>query len=583
MSKKIGFGSKSPGVFAGHRDCPACGSSDALAIYEHPNEQDDRDDATCFKCSKHYNKDEFEDIECYDILDREEIPFSPVATNSTKLDDVKSLTTPGIPDRRISSETTKRYGVKFDPIGNKRYYPRTKGSKTVGYKCRKLPKEFNPKKGATPVGELKTTEFFGQSLFSSGNVLIITCGEEDAMASFEMTKAHTKNKQGYASVSEQNGHNAIVKTVANNLQWLNGFNRVVFMVDQEEEDIDNAWEACKLLPPGKAFVGKFEENDASDMCAKMKGYEFYKAVWDAESYKPPGIVAGQDTWELYKNQKYSIKGIPLPDIFGLNHCYMGMAKGNLDVIGSFEKAGKSTMIREIVLNTLETTEEKIGLFMLEEFVHESVTDMMGMKLKKRIDINPDLCTEEEKKEAWTELFADNRVVLSDAHSFSDLEDFMSKIRFMHHSYGIDMFFLDNLTKMSRLLVRERENENFVMSQIMTQLESLCKELSIYICLVSHVRKEDSQGRGYTEGKIMRVHDLYGSGDVSKSAYNVLAISRDNTENPNKTQYHLIATRRGKNGSGRELGFDFDTARLINYEDAVPLVDEDNEDEVGGSL
>ena len=575
MTRSISFGRRSNGMYTGHRDCPACGSSDALAMYE---QEDGSIDGTCFSCKHYFKPDTLEETTMAD-----EIPFAPTPKNKSSLDDVKSMSTPGIPERRISSETTKKYGVRFDPLGKKRYYPRTKDGRTVGFKCRLLPKEFSPMKGATPVGELKTTEFFGQSLFSSGRTLIITCGEEDAMAAYEMTKAHTKNKQGYAAVSEQNGHNSIVKTVANNLQWLANFERVVFMVDQEEDDLANALEACKILKPGQGYVAKFDENDASDMCAKMKGYEFYKAVWDAEGYKPPGIVSGAETWDLYVNQQYTAKGIPLPEIFGLDHCYLGMAKGNLDVIGSFEKAGKSTMIREIVLNTLETTEEKIGLFMLEEFVPETVTDMMGMTLKKRIDINPNIATEEEKKEAWSGLFQDNRVVLSDAHSFSDLEDFLSKIRFMHHSYGIGMFFIDNLTKMARLLVKERENENFVMSQIMTQLESLCKDLGIYIALVSHVRKEDSNGKGYTEGKIMRVHDLYGSGDVSKSAYNVIAISRDNTENPNKTQYHIIATRRGKNGSGRELGYDFETGRLINYEDAKPVEREDKEDEVGGSL
>ena len=556
-------------MFKYHTSCTECGSSDNLAVYEAP---DGTLNGTCMGC-KHYFRSE--DLE--ETTMANEIPFAPQPKKSS-IENVKSLGTPGIPDRRIKSETTTKYGVKFDPLENKRYYPRSSDGKTVGYKCRLLPKEFSPIKGATPVGDLKTTEFFGQSLFSSGRVLIITCGEEDAMAAYQMTKEHTKNKVGYAAVSEQNGHNAIVKTVANNLQWLSNFERVVFMVDQEEEDLSNALEACKILPPGKGFVAKFDENDASDMCSKMKGYEFYKAVWDAEGYKPSGIVTGEETWDLFVNQKYSAKGIPLPEIFGLDHCYLGMAKGNLDVIGSFEKAGKSTMIREIVLNTLATTDEKIGLFMLEEFVPETVTDMIGMTLKKRIDIDPTVATEEEKKEAWSNMFSENRVILSDAHSFSDLDDFLSKIRFMHHSYGITMFFIDNLTKMARLLVRERENENFVMSQIMTSLESLCKDLNIYISLVSHVRKESSDGRSYTEGKIMRVHDLYGSGDVSKSAYNVIAISRDNTENPNKTQYHLIATRRGKNGSGRELGYDFDSGRLIHYAEAKPVErDEDKDD------
>jgi twinkle protein len=575
MGRNISFG-RTPGKFKYHTSCKMCGSKDNLAVYE--DQETKLLNGTCMGCKHYYNSEELEDTSMAEEAEQPSVTRKP-------LEIIDMLPSPGIPERRITAETCKKYGVKLDSLENKRYYPRVKDKKVVGYKCRKLPKSFKPSEGATPVGELKTTTFFGQHLFPKGRILIITCGEEDALAAYDMTKTQTKNKTGYAAVSTQNGHKSIVQTVSDNLQWINNFERVVFCVDQEEEDLFQAEEACKILSPGKGFIAKFDENDASDMCAKCKAYEFYKAVWDAEGYKPEGIIAGADTWELYKNRKYTASGVPLPPLFGLDHCYLGMAKGNLDVIGSFEKAGKSTMIREIVINTLNTTDEKLGLFMLEEFVEETVTDLMAMTLNKRIDIKPELCEEEDKKEAWSNLFQENRVVLSDAHSFSDLECFLSKIRFMHHSFGISMFFIDNLTKMARLLVHEKDNEHFLMGQIMTKLESLCKDLGIYIALVSHVRKEDSKGgKSFTEGKLMRVHDLYGSGDVSKSAYNVIAITRDNSDptEPNLTKYHLIATRRGKLGSGNALGYNFNTGRLVLHEEAPVVIQEDKE-ELGGSL
>ena len=532
----------------------------------------------CWKCGKYYSGNEFQTyanealehgISTISITNNRpntEVTVKACESTSTcSISKVGNLGCLAIKDRRIEKETTKFYGIKseLDKEGSevRRYYPIIKKDEVVGYKCRKLPKEFSPKEGAISVGDLKQEEFFGQSKFTNtGGTVIITCGEEDAMASYQMTKATTKNKMAYASISAP-GASHIVKLTAANLEWLSGFDRVVFAVDQEKGDIDKATEACKLLKPGTAFIAKFDENDASDMLSKGLQYEFYKATWNAKAWSPEGIVLGSETWNVFKSKDYNIKGIPFPDMFGLNDKYLGMVKGNMDVIGAFEKAGKSTMIKEIILHVMETTEERMGLFMLEESIAETVTDLIVMKLKKRIDLDPGCCTDKEQKEAWKSMFKDNRIMLSTAHSFAGLEDVFNKIRYLKHNFGVELFVLDNLTKLMRMLVDTRDNENFTISKIITGLEMLAKELNIYICIVSHVRKEDSSGKSYEGGKVMRSHDLYGSGDISKFAHNVIAIARNNDLQPNETTYHLIKSRRGSLGCGNVLTFSQETGRM----------------------
>lgn len=550
------------GKLLGNYPCPECRAAggdnhgDNLSIYL--DEESYEYNGWCWSCEEYFSGMDFQEYAVSEVDKPRNTP------GRLRIEDVSRLTSESIKDRRISKETTAFYGVKseLDDEGfeSKRYYPITKKSEVIGYKCRKLPKEFDPRQGATPVGSIKQSEFFGQSKFSKGsNVLLITCGEEDALAAYQMTKEQSRNNIGYAAVSAP-GAAHIVKLVKENLDWLSTFEKVVFAVDQENLDLEKAREACSLLPPKKGYVCKFEEKDCSDMCAKGKAYEFYKAVWNSEPWKPEGIILGSETWEAFTNRNYKVKGTPLPELFGLDN-YLGIVKGNIDVIGAFEKAGKSTFLKEIILHLHETTDEKIGLFMLEEFIEETVTDLMVMKLKERIDINEDLVSSEVQKDMWCELFGSNRITLSTAHSFATLEDFMNKIRYMHHNYGVDIFFLDNLTKMMRMLVDIRDNENFIISKIMTELDVMAKDLGIYICLVSHVRKEDGYGKSFNEGKVMKVHDLYGSGDISKFAHNVIAISRNNESEPNCTTYHLIASRRGKLGRGNELTYNYKTGRM----------------------
>lgn len=553
---------KEKGTHVKNVPCPKCREvgkdrhGDNLGVFELPS---GKFDATCWSCGHYvsnYEDCELEECGVPDIDIKNLKEPSGMSDNGWDMAKVESLPFKSIRDRLLSEDTVRRYKVRC--ADDRRFYPVMVEGKITGYRCRKLPKEFQPKNGATPVGDLTTKEFFGQSLFDRGNgILIITEGEEDAMSAYQMTEKHSPKSVGYTSISVPSGKGSLKKCVVENLKYLSKFDKVIFALDQEPETQLLVEQVAKLLPPKKAYIAKFELKDASDMLTKGKDYEFYKAIWNAELYRPEGVISGEETWQVYQNSKHRVVGLPLPEKFGLEDNYLGMVKGNLDVIGAFEKAGKSTMIKEICVDLRLRHKKKIAMFMLEEFPEETVGDLLSMRVEKRIDMYPDLVSKEQQRQAWDELFADDSIVFSDGHSFLTVEGLLETIRFMALTYGTEYFFLDNLTKITRLLIHERDSETFITAQIMTQLERLCKDLDIYICLVSHVRKEYGEGKSYTEGKVMRVHDLYGSGDISKTAYNIIAISRNNSNDPNISCYHLIASRRGKLGHGNFLTYDFE--------------------------
>lgn len=572
--------------------CPLCRakgvdkSGDNLILYK---QDDDSVDSYCFPCNKGWNAEQTERIldgedpdEKDEDLDEDEIrEEKPVERKKKKkrhtMADLASMRSIDLDDRCIDKSVTRLYGVKSScgaKTGKeiKRYYPKTKEGKIIGYKCRKLPKFFKPKDGATPVGEQVSTEFFGQRLFNKGKEIILTCGEEDAMSCYQATQIHGKRTNGYPSVSFPNGCKSMKDDIIANLQWLDGFDKVIFAVDQEELDLEKAKEACTVLPPGKAYIATFEENDASDMLKKGKGKKLFQAIWDAERFKPDGIVWGDKTWTMFKEGKHTIRGLDLPEKFGLKDKHLGMVLGNMDVIGSFEKAGKSTMLKEIVMEIVEKTEDKVGLLMFEEYVEETVNDLLVMTLEKRFDLHKELYDEKEVKKAWDEMFGRNRVILTDSHAFLNLGELLSQLRYLAAN-GVKYFFIDNLTFLYKMLVKDAQSEVFVTAQIVNSLVLLAKELGVYICLVSHVRKEDGKGKSFTSGRLMRTHDLYGTGDISKNAYNIIAITRNNDVTPNQTQYHIIATRRGQNGEGNLMTFDRDTGRMVVMEEPPAFSEE----------
>lgn len=569
MTRNMRITNNEEGKLLGNFPCPLCREigkdrkGDNLSVYEKTNSTD----GWCWSCEKRFTEDELDDLNINTTISTS--GFEKLKENTAYGQNIPDMATlmakkaTALKERHLSSEIAALYGVK--QIEGRRYYPRHNKGRLTGFKCRVLPKEFDPAKGAVPVGETAMSEFWGQQLYKNGGkILIITEGEEDAMAACQMTAKHSPTKVGYPSVSLPNGISSLKKCLVENFDFLNKFEKVIFMLDQEPEVFEKLDKLVQLLPPKLAYIGRFSEKDASDMLINSKDYEFYKAVFNAEQWKPEGIISGSDTWTMFKESKHRVVGLPFPEKFGLKDKYLGMVKGNLDVIGAFEKAGKSTMIKEIVHDLRIRHNKKVGLFMLEEFIEETVGDLLSVDLQRNLGVYGSEVSEKSKEQSWEKLFGDNNIVLSDAHSFMSIDDLIYKIRFMNLNFGIEYFFIDNLTKLVRLLVQEQSNENFLTSRIMVELERLCKDLGVYICLVCHVRKETGDGKSYSEGKILRVHDLYGSGDISKFAYNVFAISRDNTFEPNITQYHLITTRRGRLGFGNRLTYNFDKCILEEY-------------------
>ena len=148
-----------------------------------------------------------------------------------------------MPERRISLDTVKKYGVTVETVPNgheafKHHYPYyDKGGKFIGTKARRC-----SDKSFSTSGNMKDNTLFGQQLFKNeGRFVTVVEGELDALAAFEMLGSK------FPVVSVSKGAAGAVKDFKQNLEWLEGFENVVICFDNDSAGREAAEKCAQIL------------------------------------------------------------------------------------------------------------------------------------------------------------------------------------------------------------------------------------------------------------------------------------------------------------------------------------------------
>lgn len=539
------------GKVIGKQPCPQCRGlgqdtkGDNLVVYE---KSDGSVDAHCFAC-KHYEK-----IEC-----AIEVPPTPCVApiGDINLDIPLRFSFTDTLDRNIPLAVNEKYGVRSSNVA--RYYPKWRDNQLVGYKVRKLPKDF------FHIGE-KTTELFGQHLFAGRErMLIITEGEEDALAAYRITKHMSKNKEGYPSVSLPHGVGS-VQAVKQNLEWINSFEKVVFALDQETQAFDRAKECCALLEPGKGHIAKFSEKDASDMCKEKKFTEFYQAMWNAIPFKPNGIAEYGQLWDEYK-KKDEYTNIKFPSEWGMDAWSYGLYRPALFVLTAGTSVGKSSVLKHLQYHIFQNSTDGIGVVSMEEPLSHCVGTLMGMYLNKRIMLPDTEVSEEEEQLAHDALFKGGRFVFCSGEGIRIASDLYSKIRFMANARDCRYIFVDHITALiNKCSLEGKVSKNDFTEHMINMLHELALELKICILLVSHVRKTgENQVSTYETGKVPDEDSMFGSSAIKQYSRCTLALSRNKSEENSPLFIHVLKdTLAGHTGKSVPLFFDRETGWIKPY-------------------
>ena len=560
-----------PSTFVKHTNCKECGSKDNNGVYLN---DDGSHSSYCFGCEStkqkidvEGNSTEIKQIKKETILNE----------NLITVDQINDLPSLGLRERGIVKVVSEFYGLKVAKRGvedtiTHHYYPYTKDNKVVGYQERTV-----AEKKFMGVGYAKNDiELQGQHLWSNGGgkSLVITEGFLDTLAASQVLSGKRGSDKRYPVVSLPNGGN--MKCIANNLDWINSFEKVILMLDQDEVGRKAARDIANIIRPGTAYIAKFSEKDACDMLKAGKEEELRGAYWNAQKYSPSDIVTASEARQILSKEN-EVPSIPYPDFAGeLNMMEYGKRMGEITVFTSGTGMGKSQFLKEDLLYLMNNTELKVGVVSLEESTRDTLMGLQSLFLNKRIhlpDVNV-LDSEIEESIKWLEEECGDRLVMLDHQGASVSEELMDKIRYLV-AIGCDYIYIDHIT----IAVSGEQNQNQAIDMFMESLLKMAKRHQVWFGVVSHLRKTGGDKKSFEAGGIPTDDDLKGSGSIKQIAFTIIALVRNKMSKTkaNETKMYVLKSRyTGRTGYAGSYTFDNKTGRLKPLDD--PMMDDEESDD-----
>lgn len=487
-----------------HQPCDDCGSSDALAVYDDGH-------TYCFSCTKYTAPPRGSNMgaEVIEFTDRDTIESVGV---------ISSYRSYPISTRNLRQEVVDHFNVKMsvneDGMPEAHYYPYTRKDKLVAYKKRTLPKDFSV------IGNFAGIELFGQqqAMESGGSKLIITEGELDCLA---VAQAMYERYDRYSSVVSIPSASH-VKTILDNREFIKKYKEVILMFDQDDAGEKAVEQAAKIIGAERIKVAKYNYKDPCELYQAEGSQGIVSAFWGASQYNPAGILTGDAIWDKFIERK-NIESVAYPDCLGgLNDKLGGIRQGEITLFTSGTGSGKSTVIKEIVLDVLDKTDHKVGLISLEESVGDTAEKFIAMQLQRPLIGDPTL-TDDELREGFKSVFGDERLVLLDHQGSVSDASLLEKIEYMA-LMGCKYLVLDHIT----IAVSEGSEGltgNEAVDKVMSDLLKIVKKHNVWLGLISHLRKAQG-GRSFEEGHLASIDDIKGSGSIKQISFDIVAFARN---------------------------------------------------------
>ena len=455
-----------------------------------------------------------------------------------------------LPKRGLTEESCRKFDYRVAKVGGRlaqiAVYRDASGT-VCGHHLRFEGKDFKW------LGDARRAVLWGRHLWTPAPTIkvVVTEGEIDAM-SVSQLMGHK-----WPVVSVPNGASSAANAFAASIDWLEQFEAVIIMFDSDEPGRKAAQECAAQLSPGKAKIASLPLKDANECLLAGRGDEVITAFWRAQVWRPDGIVAGADLWDVIVRDD-DTDGLPYP-FSAIQRMTHGLRKSEMVTFCAGTGIGKSLVVREIAYH-LVMEGETIGYIALEESVKRTALGLMSCHLNKRLHVES--ATEEETRSAFDETVGSGRVYLYDHFGSLDSDNLMQPIRYLARGCGCQWIMLDHIS----IVVSGMDggDERRVIDQTMTRLRSITQELGIGMIVVSHLRRPE--GRGHEEGATTSLAQLRGSAAIGQLSDIVIGLERDQQDETERdiTTVRILKNRyTGETGVGGELRYDQRTGRLLD--------------------
>ena len=516
--------------FLEHTSCNECGSSDANSLYDDGH-------SFCFQCKTHKHGDQQPDT-----------PKAPKAdpfTNWVQGDYID------LRKRCISAETCKSLGYSVGeymgqgchiaPIHNEK-------GQLVAQKLRLPNKDFRV------VGDLKAGGLVFQSKCKpNGKRLVITEGELDALS-------YATVAPSWQVVSLPNGAAGGVKAIKRSLEFIESFDEVVFMFDNDTAGMDAARECAALISPSKAKIVELPLKDANEMLVAGRIADLKNSVYNAKPFSPEGIVLGSEL-RLEDIQKAVPRGLSIPFLH-LSSKIRGLRKGELVLIAAGSGIGKSTLTRELGYHLTVEHGQKVGYLFLEESVNKTAKALVAIDNSvPYADLleDSDLITPEAWQKSYDKVITPS--AFYDHFGATEIENILSKVRYLAVGLECDYVILDHVS----MVVAGSDKERIALDELMVKLRSLVENTGVGVLAVSHVSR--SKGDSYNEGGQIGLNSLRGSASLEQLSDIVIGLERDQQSEDEGDIAHIRVLKSrlvGDVGSAGYIKYDTKTGRMNHH-------------------
>ena len=559
--------------------CPICRrngkdrSGDNLVVYENGGKY-------CFVCEKTISlSDEYREKLRLKEEEEKEIVFPVTDFKKEDWDTLKaSLNTDPRGFRGLKKSTCDVYRVYHDYSSETgevttQYYPISKEYGFSGIKIRKNPKAFRAE-GTND----SSCDLFGQAVFakSTSKMVVVTAGELDALSAFQMLEsARNPDYPSIPVVSGTIGEVGSVNQYKSNYEFLDRFEKIIFIPDQDEAGERALEKVAKSLPRDKLYTVDLPTKDANKMLEDGRIKEFITAVlWKHRHYSPAGI-SGSDVIYDQILEKALVAKIPFPPFLQkLNDVTGGgMVKGSIINITAGSGSGKTTLVNEIVLDMIQNRTAKVGVVSLEADAGDYGENLLGAYIQKKLQLiqSPEekfeFIASEPVKKAADELFKmdggkPSFHIIDERGDYDKLQDKIEELIITCDSEVIVVDVLSDVFDGSTLEFQ---------AKWMSWEKAICKRYGVIFINVIHSRKASGGQKSASTGAVLTEEDMIGSGSQYKSASLNIILSRDKTAEDenirNMIQVHLTKNRQtGWTGCACYLMYNMQTHKLADASD-----------------
>ena len=515
-------------ILRAHLPCPDCGSSDALSEYTDGH-------TYCYSCNALHNSNK--------------------ETTTTKYDDfISDMTLKPLKARGITESTCRKYQYYYTTYKGKpcqvaNYFDEY--GTLIGQKLRFQDKSFATK------GKISKT-FFGQQLYNRGSRLIITEGEIDCLTVSQLLG----NQEPVVSIPC--GAQSAKKVFEANLKWLECFDEVVVVFDNDDAGRSGAQEIEGILSPDKLRIATLKQyKDPNEYYINDKGNDLLEALENAKRVTPENIINADTLLDDLLEEPEEVTGYSLPWAVKADKMIRGVRKGEITMLTAGTGIGKSTMIREIGYHLVMEHGLKIGSMMLEENVLRTSKGYIGLYLNKPVHLSRKGISNEQYTEAFVNTLGTGNFVMYNHFGSLDNSAILKAIRYMAVTEKCDFILIDHISIAVSGI--ESNNERKLIDILMTRLRQLCEELGVGLICICHLKRGDGK-KSAEEGGSISLEDLRGSQAIAQLSDTIIALERnqqaESDVKKNLVQMRVLKCRQtGDTGIGGKLWFNKEKNRL----------------------